>query len=322
MTRAAFFCYDIQSRKMKHYIWILSIALMVTACGQSYEQQKRLSRAQRAKLMAQDSAAFKVAVMPTLDCLPLYVAEHYGLFGNMGADVRLKAYTAQMDCDTALERGRVEMAVTDIVRAQRMKQQGCDLTYFTATDAYWLLVSNRNARVNALKQLKDKMVAMARFSATDLLSDYAADSVRIDHKNLFKVQINDVNVRLDMIVNNEIDAMWLAEPQATAATTLKHKVIMDSRTTGLRLGAMAYRTNDVAGAEREKQLEIVGKAYNMAVDSINKHGVDFYSELVAQKCKVKTAVAKTIGRKITFSHTHQPRQADIDKAEKWLKNNR
>ena len=161
----------------KSTIIMIVCVLLMAACGQSYEETKRQKGISKREAMRKDSAALKVAVMPTLDCLPLYVAEHYQLFDTLRGGVRLKFYMAQMDCDTALQRGRVEGAMTDLVRAKRMERQGMKLRYPAVTGAYWQLIANRNARVKQLKQMDDKMVAMTRFSATDLLTDRMIDSV-------------------------------------------------------------------------------------------------------------------------------------------------
>lgn len=292
---------------------------VLAACGQSEDERKRLSRAERIRLQKEDSAAFKVAVLPTLDCLPIYVAHHHGLFGSFGVDVRLRRFTAQMDCDTALAGGSVEAGVTDVVRAQRFIGQGVPLAYVSATDAYWLLIANRNSRIRELKQLYDKMLAMTRYSVTDLLADYAVDSAKVKDERVFRVQINDVTVRLDMLRNNEMDAMWLTEPQATAALLLKNNAIMDSRKLDFRPGAIVVRSDKQGDKNRKKQLEAFKRAYNMACDSINKYGVGHYRKLVCDFCGVDAAVADTIGTKIRFSHMASPRKADIDRADKWLK---
>ena len=64
---------------MKKLLWIIMILSLVVGCGQSYEETKRISRLQRQKAMREDSAALKVAVLPTLDCLPIYLAEDHQL---------------------------------------------------------------------------------------------------------------------------------------------------------------------------------------------------------------------------------------------------
>ena len=146
---------------MKKIIPIIVCLLLLAACGQSYEETKRMTREQRREAAQKDSAALKIAVMPTLDCLPLFVAAHYELFDTLRGGVRLKYYTAQMDCDTALLRRRVEMAISDIVRVEKWKGEKGPSTpstgsgtvkvkpsYVTATNAYWLLIGNRNQRIS------------------------------------------------------------------------------------------------------------------------------------------------------------------------------
>ena len=302
---------------MKHLTIIIIGLLLVVACGQSYEETKRLTREQRREAMRKDSAAFKVAVLPTLDCLPFYVAEQEGWLDTLNGGVRLKHYMAQMDCDTAFYRGRVEGMVTDLVRAKMLEKRGMKIRYW-ATGTYWQLVTNRNSRVRQLKQLDDKMVAMTRFSATDLLTDRVVDSVKLDADHVFKVQVNDLNVRMQMLYNNEIDALWLPEPQATAARQQKHFVVADSRSMGVQLGAIAFNDKEMRRSARAHQLSLLLKAYNMACDTINKYGLGRYRALIAKRCHVKKEVVDSLSASIRYQHARGPRQEDVTSAEKWM----
>ncbi len=292
--------------------------LILAACGQSYEETKRQTRQQRLEAQRKDSAALKIAVMPTLDCLPLYVAEYYQLFDTLHGGVRLKHFMAQMDCDTALERGRVEGAVSDLVRAKRMEQQGMKIRYVAATNANWQLVTNRNSRIRQLKQLDDKMVAMTRFSATDLLTDLVVDSVKLDRDHVFKVQLNDLSVRLLMLQNNEMDALWMSEPQATAARQMKHPVVYDTRKEDVQLGVMVFNEKEMRRQARAEQLRLFVKAYNQACDSINKHGVRYYRKQIITQCKVREQVADSVPNKLEYVHARGPREKDIAIVDKWL----
>ena len=292
--------------------------LLMVACGQSYEETKRITREQRREAFRRDSAALKIAVMPTLDCLPLFVAQQYELFDSVEGGVRLKFYMAQMDCDTAIQRGRVEGVVTDLVRAMRIDQQGVKMRYVAATNAYWQLVTNRNARIKQLKQLDDKMVAMTRYSATDLLTDCARDSVKLAAERFYKVQINDLNVRVQMLMNNEIDALWLPEPQATQARIMKHSLVLDSRNVSLNLGIMAFREKEMRRQARAKQLALLIKAYNQACDSINKNGIAHYKQIFIDRYQMKAALVDSLPQDIRFPHACGPRQQDVTFVEKWL----
>lgn len=306
---------------MRKLVCILATLLLLASCGQSYEEKRRITRAEQRQQWREDSAALKVAVMPTLDCLPLYVAKERGFFEKQGVDVRLKRFTAQMDCDTAVARGRVEGLVSDLVRTERLQQQGTPLRYVAATDAYWQLVTNRQARIRELKQLDDKMVAMTRYSATDLLTSVAVDSAKLLTERVFRIQVNDVNIRLRMLMGNELDAMLLTEPQAVQARLQKHRVLLDSRRLDMRLGVLAFSENALKDKKRQQQLDKFMKAYRQACDSLSQLGLAAYRDVALKAYDVSTTALDSLARSYKPSRVAEPRTADVERAQKWLKEN-
>lgn len=309
----------IRMMKTIHIIAFLVAVTILAGCGMSYDETRRLSREEAAKKRKEDSLALKIGVLPTLDCLPIYVAKEYGLFDSLKTDIRLRTFNSNIDCDASLAAGRIEGNVTDIIRGQYMKKRGTALNYVAATNAYWQLISNRKSRVKAIRQLDDKMVAMTRFSATALLADYATDSVKLKRENVFKIQINDVTLRLKMLLNNEMDAMLLTEPQATTARLYKNNLLLDSREKDMRFGVIAFSTKAMKDKRRQQQLNAFIEGYNKACDIINKNGVRHFSSLLEKYCNVD---AKTLAAlpEMKFEHAAAPRQKDIETADKWLKN--
>ena len=301
---------------MKKVFWIIATICLISGCGQSYEETKRITRAQRLKMLREDSAALKVAVLPTLDCLPIYLAKDHQLFDTV-VDIRLKKFTAQMDIDTALTNNRVQLGVTDLVRAERMKKEGADLEYLAMTNAYWQLITNRVARITDLKHLDDKMLAMTRYSVTDMLGELAVDSAKLKPEQVFRIQINDVNVRLKMLENNEMDALLMTEPQAAQARLLKHKVLLDSRKMDLQMGAIVMQGKGMDDKNRKRQMEVFIKGYQAACDSINTFGIAHYRDLIMKYCQVKSESVELLDKN-KFVGLAKPRQQDIERAQKWL----
>lgn len=298
----------------KLFFYLLALAFVSVACGPSYEETKRLTRAQQAQLKREDSLALKVAVLPTLDCLPIYLAKDHRFFDTLKTDVRLRRYNAQMDCDTALAGGSIEGSITDLIRGERLQAKGTPLRYVAATNTHWQLISNRTARLKQPQQLGDKMVAMTRYSATDYLTDLALDGVKTS-ATVFRIQINDIPLRLRMLINNEMDAMWLPEPQATAARLAKHPVMMDTQEKDIRLGAIVFRERALKDKRRQQQLAAFVKAYNRACDSINHYGTSHYADLIEKYCHVDGKTVEALP-KIRFAHAAPPREADLERAKK------
>lgn len=294
------------------------VGIAASSCGQSYEEQQRTARAERTRLSKEDSLALKVGTLPTLDCLPLFIAKERHLFDTLGVDVRLRPFRCQIDCDAALQKEKIEGCITDVVRAERMSKQGFSLYYLTSTEGYWQLISNRKARINQIKQLPDKIIAMTRYSVTDLLVDIAIDSAKLNTDNVYRVQINDPQIRLQMLQNNEMDAMFLPEPYATTARLYKNSVLMDSREKDIKMGVIVFREKAIKDKRRTEQLSRFKMAYNKACDSLNAKGVKAYADILKKytSCDDKTLQALP---QMNFPYAAPPRILDREIARKWLR---
>lgn len=291
-------------------------AQTISSCSGSSDKTTALSKAEKAKAAAAYKAAFKVGVMPTMDCLPFFVAKECSLFDTTKVDVRLVAFNSEMDCDTALTGGSVECAVGDICRRQYLQAKGAKLDYLIQTNSYWQLLSGKRARVTRASQLGDKIIGITRYSACDMA---AGRALQLDKpkQQAYSVQINNVFVRLDMLTNNEIDAIVATEPQATQARLAHARVLYSTDNDALHLGAFAFRRSE----QHDRQIPFVIKGYNAAVDSINKNGFAHYAYILKKYMKLDD---KTIAAlpKLKYKHASRPMTADLKKGRinnQWLK---
>lgn len=297
-------------------LYIICIAFI--ACTPSAEEQKRLTRAERQRLKTEDSLALKIAVMPTADCFPALVAKDRHLFDSTKVDVRLLGFTSQMDCDTALAGGSVEGAFSDLIRTECLVKKGTPLDYETSTNLHWTFVSNKKARVSKTAQLGDKSIGMTRFSATDFLCDKTLADLK-NNAVAFRIQVNDIHIRLSMLLNNELDAAWLPEPQASEAVRQGNKCISNSQQYKLNLGVLAFRSKAKKDKRIREQVDAFIKGYNEACDSINKYGVGHYAQLLNRYCKIDATTFEKLD-KLRYSHAQKPAKADVDVARKYAQN--
>lgn len=273
-------------------VFLLSLAaLLLYACKD--DSAERAAKVRREQQIA-DSLALKVAVTPTLDCLPLYLAMEQGWFGQEGVSVLLRPYTAQMDQDTALLRRHVEGMTTDRIRTNWIKEQGTDVEEVATTSLKWQLLTNKTARIKQLLQLDDKMIAMTRYSATDMLAQKAIDSGGLQADRVFRIQVNDVHVRLGMLENGIMDAMLLPEPQATQARMEGHPVLFDTDSIGLHLGIIVFRKEVMTDTMRQRQIAQFLNVYHATCDTIASKGLHHYRNLIAKYCQVRLEVADSI----------------------------
>lgn len=288
---------------------LFTMLSLLAACGPSGEKQSMQSREERVAQLRADSAALKIATVPTMDCLPLFVAVDDSSFKRAGVDVRLRQCNAQIDCDTLMMGAHVEGMVSDLVRTERLQRMGTPLKYVTATNANWQLIGNRTARVKNVAQLSEKMIAITRYSATSYLADLAIKEAK-PKGDVFRIQINDVKIRLRMLLNNEMDAMLLPEPQATTARLWKNTVLMDAANKDIRLGVIAFSAKALESERRKEQLKQFVEVYNQTCDSINKNGVRHYASIISKYMGVDEKTIKALPN-MSYHHAMPPRQKDM-----------
>ena len=270
---------------MRHILTIALAAALLLACGT--DDGKGTATAESRTKATADSAALKVAVTPTLDCLPLYVADEEGWFAREGVDVALCPYQAQMDQDTALLRHHVDGMTTDRERLKWIERQGGKVEEVATTSLKWQLLTYRVARIRQLRQLDEEMIAMTRYSATDMLAQKVIDSVGLKPERVFRIQVNDVAIRLAMLETGVIDAVLLPEPQATQGRNGGHFMLMDTDSLGLQLGVIVFTKEALADTLRRQQVDRFLKVYDMARDSIAANGLKRYRDLIVRCCQVK-----------------------------------
>jgi NitT/TauT family transport system substrate-binding protein len=303
---------------MKKIVLVMLSVVLLAGCGQSYEEAKEQSARERAMHQRKDSLALKVGVLPTIDCLPMFIIKERAWIDTAKADVRFRDMESHIAADDALRRGKIEGSVTDIVRAERMKRQGLALTYVASTPLSWQFITNKKARIKELKQLTDKMIAVSRFSATAMLADMAVDSSRLKSEVVFRVQVNNPQIRLKMLLNNEMDAVLLPEPQATVARLAGNPVIMDAKNKDLRMGAIVFTDKAMNDSRRRSQIDAFVKAYNQACDSINRYGIASYAGIIKKYMDVDDRTVRSLP-KVKFEHAARPREKDITRANSWLR---
>ena len=298
--------------KRINYLLILAVLTLVS-CGKS---DKELQAERQAQKLAEREAyqkAYKIAVMPTMDCLPAYLLKDSLLYDTAKVDIRLCRFNAQMDCDTAMIGGSVQAAFSDLVRTERLKHRNKVLMhYLTDTNLNWQLIADKDSKLKQLSDLSDKIVAMTRFSGTDLLTDMAVKKAKPKYQ-VFRVQVNDVLVRLAMLLNHEIDAYWFAEPQITKALSADNNSLFNSEDAGVHLGVVAIMDK----VRRQDEEAAFAAAYDKAVEQINKNGVKYYSALIQKYMKVDESVVRALPD-IKYTKIGPPRKADLLMARNFL----
>lgn len=207
-----------------------------------------------------------IGLLPTLDCLPFYVAREEGIFDSMRLQVRFVFAHSQMDMDEYLAKGYVEIGATDILRTIGMQYKKRNIRYLASSSREWEVYACRKYRISQPWQLGDRMLGSTRHSVPDFISDTLSQLVNQKKRQLLRPQINDVFLRMRMLDDGQLEAAILPVPLTLAMQAKKHTPIYNSSCTkGLAGFAVSTRQTSLT------HIRQVIHAYNMAVNSLKKH---------------------------------------------------
>ena len=260
-----------------------------------------------------DTTVLRVAVMPTMNCLPVYYAERSGLADSMGLEMELLRYQAQMDIDTAILHGHADIAFTDLIRVTRLSKQ-IPLTPFASCDEPLSLISLKTKRVKRVNQMKEQMIAVSRLSATDYWCDRLLDSTHTNYDDIYRPQINDVRLRAEMIHQGLIDAAMMGEPFATWMTMLGHKRLFQSK--GKRPQLYAWAACNSATKLQQQAFMVL---MDTAIVRLSRESeAALLRDILKQEFQLPSALTDTLELPPLTPPT-TIHQSDTNEAEKWLK---
>ena len=272
---------------------LLLTAFIIMGCQVSEQDDSLIEKRKNKVEEVAYQRAFKVGVMPTMDCLPIFLLKDSALYNPDDIDIRLKEYTSQRDCDTAMINRRVQAAVLD---------------YMTETNATWQLMATPASGIKQVEDLGDKVIGLAFNSVTQYLTIQVISSHSIKNRT-YGSQINDIFIRMQMLRNKQLDAVWTSEPQTTQAKILGNKEIYNSTKQDFTPGAIVF-----VNAPKVEKRQAFEDAYNKAVDMINKHPIQYFAPLIKKYMRVDDKVISALPNMV-YKRVTPPRQRDIIKAQ-------
>ena len=265
-----------------------------------------------------DSDALVLSLTPTVDCLPFYYAKKAGLFKSLGLKVCLKTYQSQFDCDTAMLGKTAIGGSTDLVRLHYHADKGDVLSAVSSLNGQSALYASGDLRINKISLLEERMIAVARFSASDFFSERALAKVGMDYHSAFRPQVNNYYLRSAMLKNHQIDAAVLPEPFATQARLAGHKELFRTTSKEVQLGCLVFKPSVLAVKDSARLVTRLLEGYNQAVVDLNRKGKPACTDILLKDFKMKPMVVDSLVLP-KFQKAKLPTEEAVAASRKFLK---
>lgn len=261
---------------------------------------------------AATAETLRMGILPVLDTLPLQVAVNEGLFEERGLEVELVTFSSALERDTAMQAGRLDGYFGDLLNTFLLIKAGVPMKL--ATISYATVEGQRMfalLRAPGLEALDDiPSVGLSKATVIEYLLDAMSGLDAVKDVNFERIEIKKIPIRLQMLLEGQLDSAVLPEPLVALAESKGASVLVTDETLDMPLTVLSLHEK-FAG-----QAAGFLAAYDEAVTRLNAEP-EKYRDLMAKTCRIPKPLAASFPV-YTYPTSALPTQADVAPVMDWM----
>jgi NitT/TauT family transport system substrate-binding protein len=264
----------------------------------------------------------KIALLPVLDALPMYVAQSQGLFTSKGIRVEFIAVASAPERDQLIASGQADGMINELIGAILNDKDTAQVQVVryaraaTSDSPLFTILAPADSGITSAEQLKGIPVAISSGTIIEYLNDRLLQSEGLNPDEIKSVAVPKIPDRIALLMSGKVGAAMLPDPATTAALNQGAiKVLDDSIHPGYSFSTITFRK-----ATLDQHPEAV-KAFLSAIEAatakINADPQQWSQTLVDQKV-MAPELSKTF-KVPQFVTAGVPTQAQFADMVAWCK---
>jgi NitT/TauT family transport system substrate-binding protein len=253
--------------------------------------------------------------MPDADSLPLMAARDEGFFDREGVEVELVVFSNPQERDAAIQAGKVDGAISDLLAAAFFAAGGFDTRVTSLTDGRYGIVASPQSGIKSLEGLRGKRIGLSANTIIQYTVDAQLEAAGVSMTEYEAVSVPRMPLRLEMVLGGQIEAASLPEPLLTAAAAQGAALLSTTDTTGIDAGILLFSQKVLD--DRLESVRAFYRAYYQACLKINADP-DAYRDYLVEKAAFPAAVRDAY-QFVAYRKPVLPPASQIEQALRWLK---
>ncbi len=244
----------------------------------------------------QATTPLKIGTLLIEDVVPFYVAEAQGLYAQQGVQVELIPFLSALERDSALTAGAIDGAIDDPVGAILL-DQGRNLIRITSlclgatpAEGIFAIMAAPKSGFTTVEDLKNVEIGVSSSTIIEYVTDRMLEAQGFEKKEIKKIEIKKMPIRLQMLLANAIQAATLPEPLASVAESKGAIKLLTDAQTGKSLSQTVIVMRKQVLDQRKEDVVRFFAAYAKAVEMINNDPEQF-RPLFVEKGRIPPKIA-------------------------------
>jgi len=180
-----------------------------------------------------EAVTLRMAVLPILDNLPMYVAEQEGLFAAHNVKVEFIPVGSAAERDQVIAAGQADGMINELVATQLYNRDQIQIqvvrfsrTATTTSPQYYILASS-DSGITSVDELKGVEIGISQGTVIEYLTDRLLQTEGLTAEDINTIAVPNIAERMALLGSGELKAAMLPDPLSFLAMQQGAVVVLD-----------------------------------------------------------------------------------------------
>jgi NitT/TauT family transport system substrate-binding protein len=264
----------------------------------------------------------KIAVLPIIDTLPMYVAQQEGLFTKHGVQVEFIPVASAPERDQLLAAGGADGTINETLAVMLFNQEDVQMQVVryalrpTAESGHFFILASAQSGITSVDELKGVEIGVSQGTVIEYVTERLLQAERFAPGEIKTVAVPKIPDRMALLASGELDAGVMPDPLASLVVSQGGMVVTDdSEHPEYGFSVISFRTDVIES--NPDAVEGFLAAIEEATGMLNSEPEKYKNVLSEQKL-VPPPLLESY-RMPVFPSAAVPTEAEWNDALSWLK---
>ncbi len=271
-----------------------------------------------------ESTPLKIAVLPVLDVLPLYVAQQQGYFAEAGIQVELVPVGSAPERDQLMQSGQIDGMLNELVTTLYYNRENSKVKIVrfarVATSDYpvFRILAAKDSGITSVEDLKGVEIGISSGTIIEYMTDRVLANAGLTPDEIKKIAVPKIADRTALLESGELKAAVMPDPLASLLMQ-KGAVLVIDDTSLPEVSNSVFTFSSSTLTDRPEDVKAFLEAVEKAVNAINADKSKYKDLMVELKLIPPSVVGDY--QVPTFPTASVPSQAQFEDAIAWALEN-
>lgn len=269
----------------------------------------------------EEDTRLKIALIPVLDVIPIFIAEENGYFAEQGIQVEGVPVKSALERDVLIQTGQVDGMLTDLISNGVLNKNKVQVkAVYTSRRPYpgapvFRILASPGTDIVTPADLKGIPIGVSQNTVIEYLTERMLAAEGLKPEEIVVQEVSAIPVRFEQLLNGNIRAATLPDPLAQGAIAAGARLIVDdSKYADLSQSVLTFRIETLTA--RPNTIRKFLAAWEKAVRELNANS-DRYQGVLIEQGRVPESIQDSY-KMPPFPERGVPSEAEIADIVAWL----